>query len=169
MNQNQRRMDAAAIIGLSLVLIGGWLLAHRLLGPLLIPFNAIVAAIGSLVWPLLLVAIGALLIMRGRANSATNGAPVSGRRLYRSRTERVITGVIAGAADYLGVSATALRVIYTVLTIMTGVWAGVLIYAVASVLVAEQPFGEVVPAPPVPGAPVPAAPPVPPAPAVPQN
>lgn len=168
MSGNQRRIDALAIVGLSLVLVGGWLLAHRVLGPLLVPLQAVFSAVGHLVWPLVLIAIGALLIMRGQTPPNTATGSTSGRRIYRSRTDRIITGVIAGTADNLGVSVTALRVIYTVLTIMSGVWAGVLVYAVASVLIPEQPFGEahvvdVPPAPPVPGTPAPPAPPVPPA------
>jgi len=166
MNQNQRRLDAAAIVGVSLVLVGGWLLASRILGPLLVPIQAVLSLVGHLVWPLALVAIGALLIMRGRSGvSPTNSAG----RIYRSRTERVVTGVIAGVADRLGVPPTALRVIYAVLTIVTGVWAGVLVYAVASLLIPEQPFDDAPLAPPVPGRPVPAAPPVPPAPAATQG
>jgi len=167
MNHNARGVQAATIVGLGLVIAGGWLLATRLLGPLLAPLHALISALGHVTWPLVLIAIGALVIMQTRTAGTTGTTARPGdSRLYRSRTDRVFAGVIAGAASRFGISATALRVIYAVFTVMTGVWTGVLLYAIAAVAIPEQPFGEPAAAPTVPVSP---APPVPTAPSASQG
>lgn len=161
---SNRNPNVAVIVGISLVLIGGWLLATKVLGPVFAPFEPLFNAVGYVLWPVVLIAIGALLIMRGQSNATTVPQP-GVRRVYRSRTSRVVTGLIAGVAEYLGASPNVLRIIFTVLTIMSGLWAGVAVYVIASLIVPEEPFGEPVAAPSVPAQPVPPAPPVPVAPA----
>ena len=94
---------------------------------------------------------------------------MAGKRLFRSRTNRMIGGVVSGLAVYLGVDATLLRVIYAIVTLLTGVWFGVLIYFLAMIIVPEEPYpvGWVpAPAPPAPAPPV-TAPPAAPSPAAP--
>jgi phage shock protein C len=45
---------------------------------------------------------------------------VNPRRLYRSRTDRVLTGIAGGMADYLEVDPTIVRILWVLATIFTG-------------------------------------------------
>ncbi len=49
-------------------------------------------------------------------------------KLFRSRTDRKIGGVLGGAAVYFGVDASLLRLVYAVATVLTGFWFGFLLY-----------------------------------------
>ena len=57
--------------------------------------------------------------------------------LVRNRNGRMVAGVCAGVADYLGVDVTLVRVIVAVVAVITG-GAGVLAYLVAWVLIPER-------------------------------
>lgn len=61
------------------------------------------------------------------------------RRLYRSKTDRVIAGVAGGLGEFLGVDPVWTRIAFVLLTIGGG--AGVLIYLVMWLLLAETPDG----------------------------
>ncbi|HLA17328.1 MAG TPA: PspC domain-containing protein [Candidatus Limnocylindrales bacterium] len=63
-------------------------------------------------------------------------------RLYRSRTDRMITGVAGGLAERMDVDPSLVRVIWVLLAIFSGgVFA--LIYLVMAVVVPERPAGSV--------------------------
>jgi len=64
------------------------------------------------------------------------------RRLYRSRTDRMIGGVAGGLANYLGIDPILSRLIWVAL-LFTG--AGFLIYIVAWIVIPEAPVGMVEP------------------------
>ncbi len=54
--------------------------------------------------------------------------------LRRSRSNKMVGGVLAGVADYYGLDATVLRVVYALATIFTA-FAGVLVYIVAWIII----------------------------------
>jgi phage shock protein C len=58
------------------------------------------------------------------------------RKLYRSRTDRKLAGVCGGLAQYLGLDATAIRVIFVVLAVLGG--SGLVIYLAMWVLVPAE-------------------------------
>ncbi len=60
-----------------------------------------------------------------------------GKKLYRSRTNRMVAGVAAGLGDFLDTDPTIIRLIFAFLVLMGG--SGALIYIVMWVLVPEQP------------------------------
>ncbi|MBQ7552837.1 MAG: PspC domain-containing protein [Bacteroidaceae bacterium] len=53
----------------------------------------------------------------------------NGQVLRRSRTDKMIAGVCGGLAQYFGLDATLLRIIYVLLSIFT-VFAGLLVYLI---------------------------------------
>lgn len=59
------------------------------------------------------------------------------RKLYRSRTNRMVAGVCGGLAQYFNVDATLMRVLFVVLTVLGG--AGPLIYLVMWIIVPNEP------------------------------
>jgi phage shock protein C len=62
-----------------------------------------------------------------------NGSKV----LVRSRDDRMLAGVCAGVAGYFGLDVTVVRVIWAVVSVITG-GAGVLAYLVAWVLIPDD-------------------------------
>lgn len=76
------------------------------------------------------------------------------KRLYRSRTDRMIGGVCGGLGEYLDIDPTLIRVIWVVVALMG--W-GILAYLIMWVVVPEAP-GDVVPPPPPPAPPTPPPP-----------
>ncbi len=61
-------------------------------------------------------------------------------RLYRSRTDRSLSGVAGGLAAYLGVDPTLVRVAWVLLAILSG-GVFVLIYVVMAIVVPDAPDG----------------------------
>jgi phage shock protein C len=59
------------------------------------------------------------------------------KTLVRSRKDRMLAGVCAGVADYVGVDVTLVRVLVVVLCLITG-GAGVLAYVAAWVIIPEE-------------------------------
>jgi phage shock protein C len=57
--------------------------------------------------------------------------------LMRPRDGRMLAGVCAGVADYFGLDVTLVRVIWAVVSVITG-GAGVLAYLVAWILIPEE-------------------------------
>jgi phage shock protein C len=58
------------------------------------------------------------------------------KRLYRSRTERVIGGVCAGLGEYFGVDPTIVRIAAVLLALANGV--GVVAYVILWIIVPEE-------------------------------
>lgn len=61
------------------------------------------------------------------------------KKLYRSRTRRVIAGVCGGIAEYFNVDETLVRLAMTFIALATGVIPGLLFYFVAAIIVPENP------------------------------
>ena len=156
MTSRDNRTGWTVLIGIVLIGLGLWLL----LGWLFEPVRWLFVLLGKIGWPLLLVGLGSLLIIRARGG----GFNVNGKKLYRSRSNRMIGGVLGGFADYLGVDATVLRVIYALVSLVTGLWWGPLLYILAMIIVPEEPYAAGWTPAAAPAAPTPPPPPAPPVP-----
>ena len=53
-----------------------------------------------------------------------------GKKLMRSNTNKVFAGVLGGIAEYLGMDPSVVRIVYTILTVCTAAFPGVLIYLI---------------------------------------
>jgi phage shock protein PspC (stress-responsive transcriptional regulator) len=62
------------------------------------------------------------------------------RRLYRSRTDRMLGGVAGGVAAYLQVDPTLTRLAFVALALAAGT--GVLAYIIAWIVIPEEPLGQ---------------------------
>lgn len=58
--------------------------------------------------------------------------------LRRSHSRRMIAGVVAGLAEYLGIPVTLARVLYVVISVMSTAVPGILLYIVLWILVPED-------------------------------
>jgi phage shock protein C len=58
--------------------------------------------------------------------------------LRRSRSDRMIAGVVAGLAKYFGLDPTMARVLYVVASIVSAAFPGILVYILLWVIVPEE-------------------------------
>ena len=58
--------------------------------------------------------------------------------LRRSRSHRMIAGVVAGLAQYLGMDIALARVLFVLISIFSAAFPGILIYIVLWILVPEE-------------------------------
>jgi len=155
------RSGAAAIGGIALIVFGLWWLVQS---TGFIP-SWLLDTLERSVGPVAVIGLGVAVLVASRRT--TFKMPPPGTRLYRSRSDRWVAGVIGGLGSYLGVDPTLLRIAFILLTVI-GVGSFVVAYIVMWVLVPEEPLTSSAPVsvtPVTPAPPIPPAPPVPPAPA----
>ena len=58
--------------------------------------------------------------------------------LRRSRSDRMVAGVVAGLARYLGIDVTLARVLYVIGSIVSAAFPGALVYLLLWVIVPEE-------------------------------
>jgi phage shock protein C len=82
--------------------------------------------------------------MTAESTAPAPSAPPQGaaaRRLYRSRTNRVLAGVCGGIAEHYGSDPTAVRLAALVIGLFTGIVPMVVLYIVAAIVVPEADGG----------------------------
>ncbi len=60
------------------------------------------------------------------------------KKLYRSRTDRMISGVCGGLGKYLGIDPTLIRLVF-VLLLLFGIGSGLILYVILMFIVPEEP------------------------------
>lgn len=61
------------------------------------------------------------------------------KRLYRSVKNRVIAGICAGIGEYFNVDPVAIRVLWVLIVIFTGIFPGVIAYIILIFLIPPEP------------------------------
>ncbi len=85
-------------------------------------------------------------MLPGAGSSGVVGAtPVGAKSLYRSRTDRMLSGVCGGLGVYLGMDVTLARILAAVLILVTGIVPGVVVYVVCALVIPEEPVRPVPP------------------------
>lgn len=64
-------------------------------------------------------------------------------KLYRSNTNRIVSGVCGGIAEYLSIDVSIVRIIFVIASIITGL--GFIVYIAATLLIPPAPVGYEVP------------------------
>ncbi len=73
----------------------------------------------------------------GEFLNRSDAPPPPAKQLTRSTTNRSISGVCGGLADYLNMDATMLRVLVVVVTLFTGIFPGLIVYILLAALIPE--------------------------------
>lgn len=63
---------------------------------------------------------------------AQHNVPSHTSGLHLSSTNRMLAGVCGGLAEYFGMNATLLRILWSVVTLATGIIPGIAVYALAA-------------------------------------
>jgi phage shock protein C len=61
------------------------------------------------------------------------------KKLYRSKENRAVSGVIGGIGEYFEIDPTILRLVYIFLLFATAIVPGIIAYLIASFIVPERP------------------------------
>jgi phage shock protein C len=64
--------------------------------------------------------------------------PVKKPGLQRSRDQRIIAGVCGGLAEWLGWSATTVRILYFLASVLSAAFPGILVYLILWILMPER-------------------------------
>ena len=62
------------------------------------------------------------------------------KKLYRSSTDKMICGVLAGFAEYIDVDPTIVLLVYAALTLFTAGFPGILFYIICAIVIPQKPF-----------------------------
>lgn len=60
------------------------------------------------------------------------------KKLYRSSTDKTISGVLGGIGEYFGIDPTLIRIAYVFLTIFSAGFPGILLYIIMALIVPKQ-------------------------------
>lgn len=58
--------------------------------------------------------------------------------LRRSRSNRMIAGVVGGFAQYFGINARGLRIVYVLVSILSAAFPGILVYLLLWLLIPQE-------------------------------
>jgi phage shock protein PspC (stress-responsive transcriptional regulator) len=61
------------------------------------------------------------------------------KKLYLSSTDKKIFGVCGGIAEYFGADATVVRLAWVLITIITGIFPGIIAYLIAAIVMPREP------------------------------
>jgi phage shock protein C len=122
---NDTRRSLGLIGGGAIAVIGAWLLVRRL--------GFVPVALLDLWWRVAL----ALVIAASRGGLHFTG-PRAGARLYKSRTDKWVDGVLGGLGHYLGIDPVLLRLAFIVLLI-AGWGALIVAYIIMAIIVPREP------------------------------
>lgn len=65
---------------------------------------------------------------------------VEQKKLYRSRSKRMICGVCGGVGEYLNIDPTVIRLLWVVLSFVG--FSGVIAYIIAAIIIPEEPYNQ---------------------------
>lgn len=150
---NPKRTDKTVFWGALLIIIGIALI-FRQMG--FFDYFQMFDIPWQMIWAILLILLGAFLLLnRDKLNTRTNNAhsdvkssasepsePNDKRQIFRSRDNKMISGVCAGLADYFNLDPTLVRLMY-VLVSLASVGIGIVVYIVMVLVFPEEPINTV--------------------------
>jgi phage shock protein C len=90
------------------------------------------------VWAILLIGIGILLLVNRQKSIARGEAADEGKKLYRSRTQKMVAGICGGLAEYFEIDVSVVRILWVIGTLLTA-GIGVIAYLVMFFIFPESP------------------------------
>jgi phage shock protein PspC (stress-responsive transcriptional regulator) len=137
MSEQNRNNDWQMIAAVALIVVGGIMFLNQIGGPWWEFARRAFRFAFDVAWPLAIVALGVLLLL-GAKRGGFAAIDVRGKRLYRSRSDRMVAGVLGGLASYLGVDPTWVRIVYVALAI-AGIFPLFVVYIIALIVIPEEP------------------------------
>lgn len=124
-----------------IIIIAGFLLLFGLVGPLGGLFAGLAFLMGHVLWPLLIIGLGFYLYFNqsesDKMSSTLKEVFPEGKKLYKSKSDRRISGVCGGIGRYFDIDSNIIRIFWAVATLGSfGV--GVLAYLALAVFLTES-------------------------------
>lgn len=124
-----------------IMIIAGILLLFGIVGPIAGVFAGIAMAMGHVLWPVIFIGLGLYLYLNqsetGETNSPLHGIFPPEKKLYKSRTDRKISGVCGGIGQYFDFDSNIVRIFWAVAT-LGSFGLGVLAYVALSIFLTES-------------------------------
>ncbi|MDD6275531.1 MAG: PspC domain-containing protein [Clostridia bacterium] len=60
------------------------------------------------------------------------------KKLYKSKTDKKISGVCGGIAEYFGIDSTIVRLIYALISLFSSGFPGIIVYIILALVMPEQ-------------------------------
>lgn len=136
-DERNQQNSALLVVGGLLIVVGGWLMAKQfglVPEPLLAGWRMLSAARGAVA----LVLIGVAVIFLANRGAKVS-MPEKGARLYRSRDDKWVSGVLGGIAAYFGIDSVLLRVGFLAIAFVVNFWTAAVAYLVLSMVMPEAP------------------------------
>lgn len=61
------------------------------------------------------------------------------KRLYKSKTDKMVSGVCGGIASYLNIDSTIVRVVWALVSVFSAAVPGLLVYIICAVVIPDEP------------------------------
>ena len=102
------------------------------------PIWAIISFLFAIAIPIVIIVIVVALILNHRDNQQRSANPTStGRKLYKSDTDKMLAGVCGGIAEYFSIDSTIVRIGLVFFTFCGG--SGILLYIIAAIAMPHRP------------------------------
>jgi phage shock protein C len=135
--EGKPRNDILLIVGILVIVIGFMALGNTL--GVFPPFVwTVLAMAGRSLGPLIVIALGVFVVLLANRTGAAPRMPAPGTRLVRSRDDRMVAGVAAGMAEYLGIDPLLVRLAWVIFG-LASFGTALLAYIILAVLVPEGP------------------------------
>lgn len=61
------------------------------------------------------------------------------KRLYKSKTDKMVSGVCGGIASYLNIDSAIVRVVWALVSVFSAAVPGLLVYIICAVVIPDEP------------------------------
>jgi phage shock protein C len=92
----------------------------------------------QMVWAVFLIVIGLYLLYNRNKKEDDDTFEIQGKKLYRSRQQKMLAGVCGGIAEYFEMDVSVIRILWAIITIAS-VGFGILIYILMIIIFPEVP------------------------------
>ncbi len=61
------------------------------------------------------------------------------KKIYRSKTQKMVSGVCGGIAQYFNCDPTIIRLVWAVVSLFSAAFPGILLYIICAIVIPEEP------------------------------
>lgn len=62
------------------------------------------------------------------------------KKLYRSNTDKMLSGVLGGIAEYFGIDSTLIRILFAAVAVFTAAFPCIMLYIICAIVIPSRPI-----------------------------
>lgn len=62
------------------------------------------------------------------------------KKLYRSNTDKMLSGVLGGIAEYFGIDSTLVRILFAAVAVVTAAFPCIMLYIICAIVIPSRPI-----------------------------